>query len=309
MSDKLTQQFERTEVERCPLCGSRTEAHRPFESVKGPDGGDDYHLCSLCGLVFQTPRMTQAALAAFYTAEYRRMVQGDVEPTQKDVLIQSARARNLLEFSAPTLAQVARCLDIGSSSGILLKTFREAFGCEGVGIEPGKAYAERSRVEGFQVFEDIEALDSAYAHSFDLVTMAHTLEHLPDPLNYLEEIRENWLSPRGHLLVEVPNLYGHHAFERAHLIAFSKETLAEIIRQAGYETIRSKVHGYPRSRLIPLYLTLLARRSEHPAGTRELHSSGRGVRTRRKMGMRWRQVVEKIAPRWAWLPLPQVEEA
>jgi SAM-dependent methyltransferase len=307
MNETQVLQFERTEVIRCPLCGSESQSHHFFESVNGPDGGDVYRLCDRCGLVFQSPRMTERALSAFYKAEYRQTVQGEVGPTEKDLRIQSARARNLLKFSAPILTEIGRCLDIGSSSGILLKTFRDEYGCEGVGIEPGEAYANHCRTQGFKVVQDIEELDPVYAHSFDLVTMGHTLEHLPDPLDYLVKLRADWLAPHGHLLVEVPNLYGHHALERAHLIAFSKETLIETIRQAGYEIIRLKVHGFPRSRLIPLYITLLASSREHLVGIRELHSDSRWVKARRRVGMGWRRIVESVAPGWAWLPWPEVE--
>lgn len=308
MSDTQALQLERTEVIRCPLCKSESQAHHFFESVNGTDGGDVYRLCDRCGLVFQSPRMTKRALSAFYKAEYRQMAQGDVGPTEKDLRIQSARARNLLKFSAPFLTEAGRCLDIGSSSGILLKTFRDAYGCEGVGIEPGEAYANHCRAQGFNVVADIEELDQVHAHSFDLVTMGHTLEHLLDPLDYLVKLRTNWLTPHGHLLVEVPNLYGHYALERAHLVAFSKETLLEIMRQAGYETVRLKVHGFPRSRLIPLYITLLTRVSDDHGGMRAFQSSGRWVKARRRMGMRWRQIAERVAPRWAWLPWPEVGE-
>jgi SAM-dependent methyltransferase len=252
--------------------------------------------------------MTQKTLAAYYAAEYRESVQGSAEPTDKDLRMQTARAEHLLDFSSQVLTNVNKCLDVGSSTGLLLEAFRNKYGCEGFGIEPGEAYANFSRDRGFQVVSDIQDLDGRHEHTFDLVTMSHTLEHIPGPVDYLVALRKSWLIPSGYLLLEVPNLYGHHALERAHLIAFSEATLRETIRQAGYNVLKVKVHGFPRSRLIPLYITLLARGRESIPPVQKMSSRSTGVRTRRNLGMRWRWIASKLAPRWAWLPWPEISE-
>lgn len=307
MMFKQRQGIERVRVERCPLCRSESTEHSYFETTKNA-GEDEYRICDRCGLVFQSPRMTQESLDAFYAAEYRESVQGSAEPTDKDLRMQYARAKHLLEFLNLMPSSVSKCLDIGSSTGILLETLRNSYGCEGVGIEPGEAYASFSREKGFQIVSDVQELDAVHEHSFELVTMGHTLEHIPEPMDYLVALRERWLVPSGYLLLEVPNLYGHHALERAHLSAFSKETLRETLRQAGYDVLKVKVHGYPRSLIIPLYITLLARGVEPILQLGEANSSSRGVRVRRKLGMCWRWVATKLAPRWAWLPWPEIDE-
>ena len=305
MTEQAKDTLERIQVDSCPLCRSGVKEHRFFEAIDVVDGEGEYRLCDRCGLVFQSPRMTLESLKAFYAAEYRESVQGSAEPTDKDLRMQYARAKHLLKFSSPILTQVNKSLDIGSSTGILLETFRNKYGCAGVGIEPGEAYASLSRDKGFHVVSDIQDLDVMHEHSFDLVSMGHTLEHIAEPLDYVVALRKKWLLPSGYLLLEVPNLYGHHALERAHLIAFSKETLRETLYQAGYSVLKIKVHGNPRSRLIPLYITILARAVESAPQIREANSNSRGVRARRKLGMRWRWIATKLAPRWAWLPWPE----
>jgi SAM-dependent methyltransferase len=252
--------------------------------------------------------MSRETLEAYYAAEYRERVQGSEGPTEKDVRIQTARANHLVEFSQSMVTKVRSCLDIGSSTGILLEAFRKAYGCDGIGIEPGEAYAQYGRDKGFQIVADIQDLPSKYEHHFDMVTMGHTLEHIPNPREYLLELREKWLAPNGHLLVEVPNLYGHHALEQAHLFAFSRDTLSEMLQHAGYDLLHIKVHGYPRSKLIPLYIIALARAGDRVSQQRSVRSSSRGVAARRKLGMRWRWLATTIAGRWAWLPWPETED-
>jgi SAM-dependent methyltransferase len=307
MKVKQSKLSERIQVYSCPLCRSEATKHHFFEKIKEA-GGDEYRICDRCGLVFQSPRMTQIALDAYYAAEYRESVQGSAEPTEKDLRMQTARADHLVDFSSQVFTNVNKCMDIGSSAGLLLEAFRNKYGCEGFGIEPGEAYANFSRDKGFQAVSDIQDLDGMHEHTFDLVTMSHTLEHIPGPVDYLVALRKNWLIPSGYLLLEVPNLYGHHAMERAHLIAFSEATLRETVRQAGYDVLKVEVHGYPRSRLIPLYITLLARGRESIPPVQKISSKSTGVRAKRFLGMRWRWIATKLAPRWAWLPWPEIGE-
>jgi SAM-dependent methyltransferase len=260
-------------------------------------------------MVFQSPRMADEELEKFYLADYRLLVQDDEGPSDKDLRIQSGRARNLLAFAQPYLHKVQAHLDIGSSAGALLLEFRRAYGCESFGVEPGEAYRSFSKKLGLQVVADLADLDRNQRKSFDLITMAHVLEHVPDPVGYLDELRELWLAPNGHLLIEVPNLFGHPAFELAHLTAFSKSTLSQILHEAGYQVVAQKVHGAPRSHIIPLYVTVLAGGSAHPVESSPLRSRDRWIYFRRRLGKVWNRWASRIAPHWAWLPLPEVLES
>jgi len=77
------------------------------------------------------------------------------------------------------------------------------------------------------VYPSLDDLGQADGGRFDLVSMAHVLEHIPNPVEYLSDLRERYLTPDGWLLIEVPNLYAHDSFEIAHSIAFSSHTLRE----------------------------------------------------------------------------------
>ena len=294
-------------VGACPLCGSEPTRFSTFESASDQGFELRYVLCGRCGLVFQTPRATEEALGRFYQTGYRQLVQGSEEPSQKDLRIQLGRARNLFRLSAPHLPRVRRFLDIGSSTGSLINVFASGLGSEGVGVEPGEAYREWSEQRGIRAYSDQERIPAGLERSFDLVTMAHVLEHLPDPIGSLTSIGQRWLARDGYLLVEVPNLLGHQALEYAHLTAFTKGSLHALLGQAGFKKIFLRTHGMPRSKLIPLYLTALARWQGAPVAPNKIRSSPRGVRLRRRLGLLWRGIVTRWMPWWAWLPLPEVE--
>jgi SAM-dependent methyltransferase len=249
--------------------------------------------------------MTESELASFYKHAYRQTYQGSEEPLSEDFSIQKGRARVVSRFlRESSIGPVQSHLDIGCSVGILLEEIREAYSCEAVGIEPGEAHRAHALERGLRVFSTLEMIETSGGRTFDLISMLHVLEHLPDPVDYLRDLKDRFLSTNGWLLIEVPNLYAHDCFETAHLSAFSELTLRGALETAGYSLIRIRRHGEPRSRLLPLYLTVLAQ-PEGQAGkiwakkpTRE-----QGVVLKRRTGMIHRRILERIFPRQAWLPV------
>ena len=289
------------DVSECPICGSPSNSR--FESIYAGERTVAYVLCGNCGTVFQSPRMTDDSLRSYYEAEYVTQHQHATGVTEKELRIQAGRARNLTHILTSEILSVERHLDIGSSTGSLMLAVKDAYRNEAIGIEPAEVYRAYCEARGLTVVPDLESLSEG---RFDLITMAHVLEHLPGPVDYLREIRENWLTDDGTLLVEVPNLYGHPSVEIPHLFCFSSGTLSYALANAGYEVIRMVRHGSPRSKLIPLYLTAIAR----PAGHLSIRkSSPKLVRFKRRLGIEWSHFASRAAPGWAWLPLPDLEEA
>jgi 2-polyprenyl-3-methyl-5-hydroxy-6-metoxy-1,4-benzoquinol methylase len=312
------------EVTVCPLCLSpqksffdRRSSH--FMAENRPLIIDN-HLCKSCGLVYLSPRMSDEELAVFYEQEYRQLYQGNAGPTKKDLRVQAQRAEHLLGFASNSnqnqpISSVTHHLDIGCSAGILLERFRRAFQSTATGIEPGEAYREYAWETfgkgdpGFVFYASLEELSVSLQQSrakgvrFDLVSMIHVLEHMPDPVGYLSRLRQEFLAQNGWLLLEVPNLYAHDCFEIAHMISFSQHTLEQTLLQAGYQIIRIKAHGEPRSGIIPLYLTTLAK----PAtGSPERSPTPEtGVQRKRQFGMIRRRALSRLFPAKAWKPMPK----
>lgn len=286
---------------RCPLCGERQA--RVLEKVSSFGYQVPYYHCKACGFVFQNAAASKAADPAFYAETYRKLYQATEEPTPKDLRQQSLRAEEQVRFlrscgvNAP-----GRVLDIGASSGRMLLALREAFQAEAVGVEPGNAYRALAEAEGLRMFPSVESLLESQPQPFQLVSLMHVLEHFDDPLGSLRRIREKLLSPGGWLLLEVPNFYAHNSYELAHLSCFTSASLREMLRKAGYRVVCLRRHGYPRSKLFPLFLNVLAVPLETPSEERATRKE-LCVPARRKLAMLWRRALSRLLPRKAWLPL------
>lgn len=285
-------------VTQCLLCGhphsklfGRTQFHG-HEALN--------RICTNCGLVYQSPRMTEEELNEFYKAGYRKMYQGGEGPSQEDLNTQKARAKSLNNFAQKHINQISRHLDIGASAGMLLLSFQNAFNNHSVGIEPGKAYREYAQSQGLKVYSSIDELNRNEEANFDLISMSHVLEHIPDPVEYLRSLREEVLTSDGWLLIEVPNLYAHDSFEIAHLLSFSPHTLKQTLERSGFSVVEMKKHGWPRSQIIPLYLTALARPLQNQKPTKIRPE--RMVSIKRKLGMLQRRIVTRVNPKRAWIP-------
>jgi len=285
-------------VKNCPLCGGETSRHFDRREFRGQVVVNC--ICQDCGLVFQSPRMTEAESVAFYAEEYRLLNEGSVDPTTRNIAAQKARAESLLAFTVPFVEKVSRHLDVGCSMGILLQRFAEQFHCQPVGIEPGEAHRTRACKAGLAVHASLEDLEKAGAGRFDLISMSHVLEHLPDPVGYLVHLREALLGPKGWLLLEVPNLYAHDSFEVAHLVSYSAHTLLQTLKKAGFEIVKIERHGRPRSALLPLYITLLARPKTTSSQPLDIQAEQQ-VPLKRQVGMLRRRILEKLMPKRAWL--------
>ena len=293
-------------ITHCPLC-QHTQSQL-FDQRQFRGQPVQNRLCANCGLVFQSPRMTAAELDEFYAHEYRQVYQGEEGPTEKDLFVQNGRADSLLDFLAVHEIEPTRYLDIGASSGILMLRFMAHFNCTALGVEPGEAYRVYAEKNGLTMYADVADLDEK---NFDLISMAHVLEHIPDPVVYLANLRGDVLTPSGVILIEVPNLYAHDSFEIAHMTSFSAHSLRETLAQAGYEVIALKKHGQPRSKLLPLYLTVLATPHPNPSptgrGTKGEGKKGargeRNVRFKRRIGMLWRRILTKFLPKQTWIPV------
>jgi SAM-dependent methyltransferase len=246
--------------------------------------------------------MTEEELKVFYQGEYRQIYQGNEGPNQKDVFVQGTRAKVIVDLLQDWgVEQVKRYADIGSSTGSLLEEIKNKFQCQVFGIEPGEAYRQYAQSRGLKVFDSLGAVEAAGERKFDLISMIHVLEHVADPVGYLVELRNNFITQAGKILIEVPNLYAHDSFEVAHLTSFSSHSLVEVLKMAGFRKVFMEPHGRPRSNMIPLYISILALPEEEKQVQNQVEKE-KWIDMKRKAGLAHRKVIEKIFPHQAWLP-------
>ncbi|RUA06656.1 MAG: methyltransferase [Flavobacteriia bacterium] len=108
-------------------------------------------------------------------------------------------------------------LDIGCGTGDFLKVAQQS-GWKVSGAEPNKkarqlAYEKLKQTSGDQNDFDLEKDIQFYLEkglSFDVISMWHVLEHVPNPEQYISELKK-LLKPEGVLIIAVPNFKSYDA--------------------------------------------------------------------------------------------------
>lgn len=289
----------------CLLCGS--DQKKIFARVESFGFPLVYYQCETCGLIFQSRKESQAANPEFYRKTYRRIYQASEEPTPKDLWVQNQRADHFVEMLQKQEKDVPnRILDFGASTGVLLKKFQEKFGSEVIGVEPDDAYRAYATKTGIKMYNSLDGLLEVQNGKFDLVSLSHVLEHLKNPVGILKTIKSKLLVEDGLLLIEVPNFYAHDSYEIAHLACYTPHTLREVLKQSGFDVVLMEKHGIPRSKLLKLYLTVIATPSSDKLQQSQVHKDA-FVGIKRKLSMLYRRFLQKLFPHQAWLSIPVID--
>ena len=148
-------------------------------------------------------------------------------------------------ITSPFLFKGASILDIGSGTGDFL-SFMNSKGYEVTGVENNPKAILISQKNDIKIHENISKLSD---NSFDLITLWHVLEHLPDPEETFKNTF-NLLNKSGHLIVAVPNIYSldkdYYCENWAgfdvprHLWHFSTPFLINFASKYNFELIRTK---------------------------------------------------------------------
>src|SRR3954452_16182594 len=166
--------------------------------------------CHVCGLI-QKPSSPEwlATIAEVYDAyAIYHQSPGAEQAVFDSASGQSApRSQRLLSrmLTECQLPSAGRLLDIGCGHGVLLRTFSS--------LAPGWTLAgadldDRHR----ETVLGIPGVDRFYAgpaeeigDQFDVITMQHVLEHVPEPVDLLSRLGR-LLNPGGLLFIQVPNI-------------------------------------------------------------------------------------------------------
>lgn len=218
----------------CPLCAGR----RGIPIAVGTRHGIPAPtvMCRDCGMVFQNPIPTEAALDEFYRERYREMYSGSSTPDDDFLAEQRERGRVILRRVGARLSPGNSVLDIGCGPGAALEPFRDA-GFRVAGLEPGPYGEWGARNLGLDVkTAGIDALVSE-TERYDLVVLSFVLEHLRDPVDALASVARV-LAPGGFVHIEVPDLLGNHGrlsdyVHLAHISYFTPTTVMAAVMRAG----------------------------------------------------------------------------
>jgi len=205
------------------------------------------------------PRPRAEALPACYDHDYYGSGTRKFVPALERVVdrFREGRARlagDLLEKAGR--GGRGRVLDIGCGSGqFLAHLIRSGHECHGteLSMETGR---RAGQVPGLRLHLGALECGRFPAGSFDLISIWHVLEHLPEPDRILGFCHE-WLSDGGTLMVAVPNIDSmqgnlfrgawFHLDPPRHLQHFGRASLERALSDAGFRIERTRTLSWEQN--------------------------------------------------------------
>ncbi|GGF27603.1 hypothetical protein GCM10011611_37040 [Aliidongia dinghuensis] len=210
------------------------------------------------------------ALAGLVPAALRRRLVSWADPTMPEM-------KRMLRGLLPKRTGPLRVLDLACFEGDLLDEFR-AEGWRTFGCDPSERTVEAARAKGHGVWlggvEDALRVIPA-EERFDLIILAHTLEHTTEPLLALQRTAR-LLEPDGLILISTPNLdsaqidrFGPtwaHWHPPFHRFVFSARTLTGLAGASGLRPLRMRSFSHPYWSWLSLKLNALGLMGAVPHG-------------------------------------------
>jgi 2-polyprenyl-3-methyl-5-hydroxy-6-metoxy-1,4-benzoquinol methylase len=114
--------------------------------------------------------------------------------------IKSIALKNKLNLINSLQSSKGKILDIGAGTGDFLSVAKND-GWQIIGVEPSERAKTIAKSKGISFVENTTDLEN---HSFDVISMWHVLEHVPDLDKQIKELKR-LLKPTGTLIIAVPN--------------------------------------------------------------------------------------------------------
>jgi len=134
-------------------------------------------------------------------------------------------------------------LDIGAGTGDFLLVAKDN-GWKSVGIEPSEKARNSAKSKGVELKSNLSDFED---NSFDVITMWHVLEHVPNLEEQIKELKR-LLKPNGSIIIAVPNFKSYDAnhykeFWAAydaprHLWHFSKMAIKKLFQKENLELVK-----------------------------------------------------------------------
>jgi ubiquinone/menaquinone biosynthesis C-methylase UbiE len=209
--------------------------------------GESFQLMHDPGLDMLVTEPQPENLGQYYESE-NYISHTDANKSIVDKIYQTVKVYNLKRklalinsYSSPG----NKLLDVGAGTGDFLLV-AEKQGWKIFGVEPSELARRKASEKGVELYSDLDVLPQ---QKYDVITLWHVLEHLPDLDEQISKL-VGLLSDNGTLVVAVPNFKSYDAkyYKRfwaafdvpRHLWHFSRNSMQGIFENHGMKVIKNK---------------------------------------------------------------------
>ena len=267
------------DISNCPICNNKNILFVFKQNDKNLNINGEFsaYNCQNCKCIFLNPRPSFKELSKYYSSDkYYSLSKVNLSAKTKlkirlyEIYFNKEKNNLLLKlFFSPLkfivrgteLIKNGKVLDVGCGSGQFLYEMRE-LGMQPYGVEPGEF--DRASNEKYKLnIKNCELIYAKYqANFFDVITMNHVLEHVPNPKETLLEIKRI-LKKNGKFIIGVPNTNSlayklfrknwHQLDVPRHLIDYSASNLTYLLKKTGFKIKKVRYNSRPNQFVVSLY--------------------------------------------------------
>jgi len=257
----------------CPNCNSNNQKLN-LTAVDHLVTGDSFQIyaCLDCKIKHTYPRPNSEKLAQYYQSSeyYSHMDESKTFFSRVYGMVRNiALVMKRKQIQKITNSRSGKILDIGCGTGEFLNVMQIS-DWEVKGIDASET-ARKIAFDKYNLSVDgIEAISALESDYYDIITMWHSLEHVPDPSLYLKNIKRA-LKQQGLLLIALPNNESYDAdhYQEAwaaydvprHLYHFSSASITNLLGLFDFQ-LRSR-KGMPFD---PFYVSILSEKQKNNGG-------------------------------------------
>jgi 2-polyprenyl-3-methyl-5-hydroxy-6-metoxy-1,4-benzoquinol methylase len=237
---------------KCYMCGNSKFIQRSGSVRDKPDL--KIFECISCGLVFLSS-FDHIRNGFYESSEMHGEEMPDVQAWLRETAWDDERRFQYLKLILPN----RKLLDFGCGAGGFLLKARE-LAATAHGVEPESRLKSHFQNHDLTIFQNFSGISNYIpGERYDIITLFHVLEHIPDPKSILMKLSE-FLADNGQIIIEVPNandalltLYNNNSFSHftywsCHLFLYTAKTLQMLFDQINLKVNYIKqIQRYPLS--------------------------------------------------------------
>ncbi len=250
-------------INLCPVCSGKNI--RSFFTASSTHGREmlsgkekfQYVRCVTCSSIFLIDVTVNTAFyKKFYTFDKVKEATGSVRFLEKVISVYSQkRKQGILQLYKGNGETKIVILDVGCGTGEFLANLDEKK-YEKCGIELDKQEFAISQRRGLKVYNENILKKNFNNKKFDIITLWHVVEHIPDPQALMRKI-DKLLAKNGIVIMATPNSDSlgfrmakanwFHMDAPRHLILFNSQGIRMLCRKFGYtiKKIRCETFEFP----------------------------------------------------------------
>jgi 2-polyprenyl-3-methyl-5-hydroxy-6-metoxy-1,4-benzoquinol methylase len=233
-------------MENCIICSSdKIVQIRKYKGKSNLFQNKALVKCGNCELVFASPMPEESDLQ-IYNSEYFESAHGGHPKKPNAIAYFSGINKLRCEYVSRILEKMdfsaINVLEIGPGQGYFANHWlSKNSNTNYYGVETDLTCHKALKEIGVKILLP-EQVDSSI-DEVDLVIMSHVLEHVSDPIGFLQIITRK-LKKGGALFIEVPcNDWEHKDFDEPHLLFFNKNSIKYTLQTLGFDKIHVNYYG------------------------------------------------------------------